>query len=113
MIPQIIGTKKSKQFRACERYCKERGITFQSRDPIEKPLSPGEIDAIVRAVGDPQELIDTESTAFKKKGLEWMDYEPIEEIIENPQLLRRPIVRTDKGLVLVPSNDDLDGLFHE
>lgn len=113
MTPQLIGTKKSKGFRRCERYCKERSIPFQPRDPLEKPLSTGEIESILRGVDDPRDLIDTEARAYRSKGLAWMDYDPLEEIMEEPELLRQPIVRTDHGVAIDPDATVLDRLFRD
>ena len=110
MTPQIIGTKKSKSFRACVRYCKERGIEFQERDPIEKPLSEGELAAITAAV-PAEEIVDTESKTYKTRGLAWMEYDPVEEVAEDASLLRQPIVRTDAGVVIQPDVADLDAVF--
>jgi len=107
MVPQIIGTKKSKGFRACERYCKERGIAFQHRDPVEKPLSDGELESILRGAGDPQELIDTSSKAYRERRLAWIDYDPLEELRETPALLRQPILRTDRGVAIDPDTETL------
>ncbi len=111
MTPQIIGTKKSPKFRACERYCRERGIAFQHRDPLDKPLSEGELDAIVSGGIAPEELIDTECQQFHRKGLAYMEYDPLEEIREHPGLLRQPIVRTDRGVALEPDSARLDHLL--
>jgi len=115
MTPQIIGTKKSREFRSCERYCRERGIAFQHRDPLEKPLSDGELESIMSGGigGDitPEDLIDSDSRAFRNKGLAYMDYDPIEELREEPALLRQPIVRTDKGAAVQPDSTVLAKLF--
>lgn len=111
MTPQIIGTKKSKAFRACERYCRERRIEYQHRDPIEKPLSDGEIAAILSSIDDPNQIIDTESKVYRKRGLAWIDYDPVEEVRETPELLKQPIVRTDRGVAIAPGIEKLDALF--
>jgi arsenate reductase (glutaredoxin) len=89
---QINGHKKSKDTRKAERFFSERNVPFHSRDIIEKPLSPGEIENICRSI-DPESLIDTESNAYKKGGFAFMVYDPIEEISEKPHLIRIPIVR--------------------
>jgi arsenate reductase-like glutaredoxin family protein len=111
MIPQLIGTKKTQAFRACERYCKERRLEFQTRDPQEKPLGRRELEAIATAVGDMEALIDTESSAYRKRGLAWMEYDPLEELMEHPELLRLPVVRTDLGVEIAPDRAALERLF--
>ena len=111
MIPQIIGTKKSTSYRACLRYCKERDISFQERDLREKPFSPVELDRVAAACGGHEELIDTTGKAFQARGLAWMEYDTRTELLEHPELLRHPIVRTDNGVVIAPDNATLDALF--
>lgn len=111
MTPQLIGTKKSSGFRRCERYCRDRRIDYQHRDPIAKPLSSGELELIARAVGGYQALIDENSGAYATRGLAYMDFDPREELTETPELLRLPIVRTDRGLAIDPDDRELDRLF--
>lgn len=111
MTPQLIGNPKSRGFRACERYCRERRLEYQTRDPGEKPLGARELDAIIAGVGDPAELIDTESRPYRDRGLAWQDFDPREELLEDARLLRQPIVRTDRGVAVDPDARDLDRLF--
>ncbi len=111
MIPQLIGTKKNQAFRACERYCTERKIDFQTRDPREKPLGRRELETIAGGVGGADALIDTESAAYKKRGLAWMEYDPLDELMEHPDLLRQPVVRTDHGVEIAPDRAALDRIF--
>lgn len=111
MTPQLIGNPKSRAVRACERYCRERGLEYQTRDPGEKPLGPRELDALLSAVGDPQDLIDTESRPYRDRGLAWQDFDPREELLEDARLLVQPIVRTDRGVAIRPDTAELDRLF--
>jgi arsenate reductase-like glutaredoxin family protein len=90
---QIIGTRKSSATRKAERYFKERGITYQFVDVRQRSLSPGELQNIAKAI-PPEELIDPESKAYKQKGLAYMEFDILEEILENPLLLKLPVVRS-------------------
>ena len=89
---QIIGTKKCSDTKKAQRFFKERSVNFHFLDLNEKPLSKGELSKISSKIGK-DNLIDTESKEYKKKGLAWMDYNPLEEILENNLLLKTPIVR--------------------
>lgn len=111
MTPQLIGNKKSRSFRAVVRFCKERSISFQARDPLEKPLSPGELDAVAQACGGFEALMDREGSAFKKRGLAWMEYDAREELLERPELLRTPILRSDEGVAVDPDGAALERLL--
>lgn len=111
MTPQIIGTKKSAAYRRCIRFCRERGIAFQERDPLGKPLSPGELDRIATECGGYDQLLDRESGSFRKRGLEWMEYDAREELLQDPSLLRLPILRTDRGVSVDPAEERLRELL--
>jgi len=77
----------------------ERGIRYQFIDLSEKGLSAGELDSVSRAVGR-EALIDTTGDRFKKRGLAHVDYDPGEEILKDPLLLRTPVVRDGSKAVI-------------
>ncbi len=95
---QVIGTRDSADTRKAERYFKERRVPFAFVDLKERPLSPGELESIARAVGA-DALLDRESRAFQRAGLAHLVYDPLEEALKNPLLLRMPIVRRGKEAV--------------
>jgi Spx/MgsR family transcriptional regulator len=89
---QIIGTKKCKDTRKAERFFKERRIPFHFKDLTIKGLSKGELENILRSV--PLEgLLDTEGKQYKKRNLQYMVYDLKEELLNDPLLLKTPIVR--------------------
>lgn len=89
---QIIGTKKCSDTKKAQRFFKERNIKFHFLDISEKPLSKGELIKIAQKLGG-DFLMDTQSKAYKNKGLAWMDFDPVEEIMEDNLLLKTPVVR--------------------
>ncbi|MFW6223950.1 MAG: arsenate reductase family protein [Spirochaetota bacterium] len=107
MTTQLIGTKKSKATQKAERYLKERGIEFQFVDLTQRGLSAGELDRIAEAAGGHEALIDTESKAYTKRGMQYMDSNAREELLEDPGLLRMPIVRGDGGVAVEPDEAEL------
>jgi arsenate reductase-like glutaredoxin family protein len=92
---QIFGKKKSSETRKAVRFCKERSIEYQFIDITEKEISPGELSHILQSV-EAHELVDDQGTFYKKNGYEYLEYDPVEEIIEHPQLMRVPILRNRK-----------------
>lgn len=92
MAIQIFGFKKCSDTRKAERFFKERGVQAHFIDLAEKAMSPGELDSVGRAVGM-DNLIDRESKAFEKLGLKFMKFDPREELLEHPELLKTPVVR--------------------
>lgn len=102
---QIIGTKKCKETAKAVRACKERGITFQLVDLNERELANGEWNNIFQHY-DAELLIDKNSKIYKKKGFTYMEYDSQEELIENPLMMKTPIVR-QKGKVYSGFNIDI------
>lgn len=96
---QIIGTKKCRETQKTERYFKERGWSYHFVDLNQRALSSGELASVVRAVGA-DDLINTDSKVYKKKGMAYMEFDPVEEIEENPELMRTPVVRSGHRAVL-------------
>lgn len=95
---QIFGSKKSNDSKKAERWFKERRIKFQMIDMKEKGMSRGELTSVMQAVGGLDALLDP--NARDKDTLALLKYlteeAKLEKVLENPQLLRTPIVRNGK-----------------
>lgn len=96
---QIFGTKKCNDTKKAQRFFKERNIKFHFRDLTEKGLSLGELNNIARVI-DMEELIDTESKQYQKRGMQFMVFNIEEELLEDPLLLKTPIVRNGKEVTI-------------
>ena len=96
---QIVGTLRDAPTRAAQRFFSERGVKTQFLDLAGKGLSPGELANIARG-RDPEELIDRDSRAWRQGGLAHMVYDPLEEILKNPLILRTPIVRNGREVTV-------------
>ena len=100
---QIYGTRKCKLTKKAERFFRDRGIRYHFVDLNEHRLGQGELDNI-RTAAKQESLIDTESPAYKNRGMAYMDYNETEEILANPLLLRTPLVR-EGARVIVGDNE--------
>ena len=101
---QILGRKNCNDTKKAQRFFKERRINFHFRDLVEKGLSNGELENICRII-DPEDLIDKESKQYKKRGLEYLVYKVEEELLNDPLIIRTPIVRNgSKATVGVDPN---------
>ncbi len=89
---QIIGTPKCKDTNKAMRFFKERGNKPHFVDLRERPLSKGELENIKRTIPE-EDLLDRESKEYIKSGLAYMVFDISEKLLENPLLLRTPIVR--------------------
>jgi len=96
---QIFGTKKCNDTKKAQRFFKERGIQIHFRDLTEKGVSPGELNNIKR-VFDLDDLIDKDGKQYNKRNLEYMNYNLEEELLEDPLLLKTPIVRNGHKVTL-------------
>ena len=92
---QIFGKKKCFDTKKAERYFKERRIKFQSIDLIRYGMSRGEFDSVKRAVG-PEHLIDATAPGAELLSYLAYDADREEKLLEDPGLLKTPIVRNGK-----------------
>ena len=95
---QIFGTKKCNDTKKAERYFKERGIKFQSIDMKEKGMSKGEFLSVAQVNGGLENMINWEGkdqdTLMLIKYL--AEEDKLAKVLENPQVIRTPVVRNGK-----------------
>lgn len=96
---QIFGTKKCSDTRKAERFFSERRINYHFRDLNEKGVSKGELENICR-VFPVEELIDKEGKQYKKRNLQYMVFNPEEELLNDALLFKTPIVRNGKSVTI-------------
>ncbi len=96
---QIIGTKKSNNTKKAIRFFKERNIKFHFMDLNERKISEGELSNVLARISV-DDLLDTESQSYKKRGFAYMEFDPIEEILEDNMLMRTPVVRNGKEVTV-------------
>jgi len=92
---QIFGKKKCFDTKKAERYFKERGIKYQFVDILNKGLSKGELNSILKAIGNLEMIMDNKSKDYALiKYL--VDDQKIDKLIECPKAYKTPIVRNGK-----------------
>lgn len=95
MEVQIFGIKKSADTRKALRFFSDRRIRTHFVDLDERPAAPGELNRFVQKHGL-DALLDRESKAFADLGLKharMSDQRWLEKLIDEPRLLRMPLVR--------------------
>ena len=99
---QIFGTKKCNDTKKAERFFKERGIKFQFIDMKEKCMSKGEFTSVAQANGGLENMINWECK--DKDMLALIKYianeDKLEKVLENPQVIKTPVVRNGKQSTL-------------
>lgn len=96
---QIIGTKSCPDTRKALRFCAERSIACQFVDLRERELSKGEWQRVFQAL-DAESLVDTTSPFYIKEGYAWREYDAQEELRSHPALLRTPLLKTSRRIVV-------------
>lgn len=89
---QIFGTKKCKDTQKAIRFFKEHNIQFHLVDLKEKGISPGELTNIARSISL-DDLIDKEGKQYNKRNFKYMKFDIETELLDDPLLLKTPIVR--------------------
>ena len=97
---QLFGTKKSSATRAAERFFKERRVKVIFVDLGQRPIAKGELGRFVQKFGLTT-LLDLESKAYESLGLAYLrisEERLTERVIEHPEVLKLPLVRSGKAL---------------
>ena len=99
---QIFGKTKCFDTKKAERYFKERGIKYQYIDMKEKGMSKGEFNSVAQPNGGMENMINWEG---KDKDLLVLikyiaDEDKLEKVLENPQVIKTPVVRNGKQSTL-------------
>ncbi len=92
---QIFGKSKCFDTKKAERYFKERRIKFQAIDLKKYGMSKGELTSVKNAVGL-EALIDPKHPDAPLLRYLAYDADKLEKLLEDPTLLRTPIVRNGK-----------------
>ena len=92
---QIFGKSKCFDTKKAERWFKERRIRFQSIDLLRYGMSRGEFQSVQRAVGLEAMLNEKAPGAEVVQYLAY-DADKAEKLMEDPSLLRTPIVRNGR-----------------
>lgn len=99
---QIFGTKKCNDTKKAERFFKERGIKYQFIDMKEKGMSKGEFNSVAQVNGGLENMINWESKDKDTLALikYTADEDKLEKVLENPQVIKTPVVRNGRASTL-------------
>ena len=99
---QIFGTKKCNDTKKAERFFKERGIKYQFVDMQDKGMSKGEFNSVAQANGGLENMVNWESNDKDLLALikYIADEDKLGKILENPQVIKTPVVRNGKQSTL-------------
>ena len=92
---QIFGKSKCFDTKKAERYFKERRIRYQLVDLKKYGISRGELQSVKNAVGL-EALVDPRHPVAALVSYLAYDQDKLEKLLEDPGLLRTPIVRNGR-----------------
>ncbi len=93
---QIFGKSKCFDTKKAQRYFKERRVPFQNIDLLDKGMSKGELKSVLQAVGGLDALIDPRHPDAALLQYLAYDEDKLEKVLEDPRLLKTPIVRNGR-----------------
>ena len=107
MEVQVFGIKKSADTRKALRFFAERRVKVHFVDLQERPASPGELKRFVQRFGVAG-MVDRASHRFADLGLgsaHYSDDRWLEKLVDDPLLLRMPLVRQGQQLTIGDATD--------
>jgi arsenate reductase len=105
---QVFGTQKSQDTRKALRFFSERRIKVHFVDLKERAASRGELTRFVQRFGVTA-LIDKDSLRYQDLGLgatRYSDERWIQQLCDEPLLLRQPLTRAGSKLSIGLAEDD-------
>lgn len=93
---QIYGKNKCFDTKKAQRWFQERRIKFQSIDLPRYGMSAGELASVKRAVGSIENLVNVQHPDAALVRYLARDEDREEKLLDQPELLRTPIVRNGK-----------------
>jgi Spx/MgsR family transcriptional regulator len=101
--------------RKTEQVLKESGVEYERREYFKDRFSKEELRALLESAGlTVQDVISTRSTPYKQHDLanrSLDDDEILDLMVEDPRLLRRPIVTGTDGVVVGHNSGKLQDLI--
>jgi len=113
---EFYGYQKCDTSRKVEKYLKEKGIEYKFIDITQKPPSKAILNQLIKRLQIlPEDLINKSSTTYRELNLkdkikELKKDDILKLLIENPKLIKRPVI-VDKSKDLYGIGKDVMNLF--
>ena len=111
---KIYHNPRCKKSRAGLQYLEGKKVEFELIEYLKYPIDEEELkDILVKLNLKPIDMVRTQEEVYKKelKGKEFTDDEWIKIIVENPKLLKRPIVVKEYNAAWADPPEEIDRLF--
>jgi arsenate reductase len=110
----IYHNPRCKKSRAGLEFLKSKTDDFTLVEYLKNPLSEDELAMLLMKLNkQPADMIRTQETIYKQnfKGKDFTDKEWIKIMVENPKLIKRPIVVRDNKAVWGDPAEEIEQLF--
>ena len=111
---QVYHNPRCKKSRAGLQYVQERTADVEIIDYLKNPLTEKQLKVLLMKLNKkPQEMVRTQEAYYKSelKGQQFNDDEWIRILVENPKLIKRPIVVRGNKAVWGDPVEELEVLF--
>jgi len=108
---KIYHNPQCKKSRAGLDYLKNKGIEFEIVEYIKNPVSHKDLEKLLVKLNlKAEDMVRTQEEYYRKslKGKKFSEYEWIRIILENPKLLKRPIVEGSYKAVWADPVENID-----
>lgn len=112
---KIYHNPRCKKSRAGLQFLQEKGIEPEVIEYLKTPLNEAEVkDILVRLNMKPADIIRTQEEYYRNqlKGRKFNDDEWVRILVENPKLIRRPIVVNGPKAVIGDPASNIEALMN-
>ena len=110
----IYHNPRCKKSRAGLEFLKSKTNDFTIVEYLKNPIDEGELEKLLAKLNKkPHEMIRTQEAVYKQnfKGKDFTDKEWVKIMVENPKLIKRPIVVKDNKAVWGDPAENINELF--
>jgi arsenate reductase len=111
---KIYHNPQCSKSRAGLKYLKNKNISFEIVEYLKNPLTEKQLETLLAKLNKkPSEIVRTQEEYYKKnlKGKNFKDHEWIRILVQNPRLIRRPIIEKDYKAVIGDLSENIDLLL--
>lgn len=111
---KIYHNSRCRKSRAGLQYLVSKGVEFELVEYLKNGISEEELkDVLIKMNVRPTEIIRTQEDIYKKqfKGKNFTDEEWIKILLENPKLIKRPLVVKGYKAVWADPPENMEKLF--
>ena len=113
---KIYHNPKCSKSRNALKLIHEKGFDIEIVEYLKTPLNANELSSLIKLLGlTPEEIVRKNEEIFKKefKGKDLTKEEWLEALINNPNLIQRPIITTQKKGIIGRDENELSKFLNQ